>query len=74
MATATSYGVTLNLTQEEAQALATLLYCHVAGKSRVREILTENILGALESSGIYGQSPGFRNPEGTRAHGVVIDR
>lgn len=74
MATVLSHKVTLNLTAEEAQTLATLLYCHVAGDSRPRRVLTENILGALESSGFFGMPSGFTTSKGIRSSVVVIDQ
>ena len=74
MATASTHKVTLNLTAEEAQTLATLLYCHVAGDSRPRRVLTDHILGALETAGFFGMPSGFRTSNGTRSSVVVIDR
>lgn len=74
MATALSHNVTLNLTAEEAQTLATLLYCHVAGDSRARWVLTDHILGALETVGFFGMPSGFTTPKGIRSSVVVIDR
>ena len=74
MATATRIEqVTLTMNGDEAEALTTILYWHVAGDSVYRDLLTSGILTALHDAGIL---PGiaYRDKNDHRCPTIVISK
>ena len=50
--------VTLELTPNEADLLARLLFCHISGESDARRVLTDDIGSSLRDAlGVYNPAP-----------------
>ena len=62
-------GVTLELTQREAQALHRLLWCHIAGKPTISGGSLHEVI--VELNGVYKRAPAFRSH--TLSNTLIID-
>ena len=74
MATATRIKqVTLTMNGDEAEALTTLLYWHVAGDSVYRGLLIDNILKTMRRAGVDYDKP-YRDENNDRCPVIMISK